>query len=271
MKSLFNFLYRYRVATVFLTLQVLCFLMIVSTNRFYSASFFNTSNFVSGSVNQFSENSTNYFALDEINGQLARENALLREQLAKLNYEKTTEPVVASNFTAVAGKVINKTYLRSANFMTLALGTEQGVAIGMGVVGDNGVIGRVKSVSENFTTVVSVLNPGIMVSSQVKRTGTLCRAQWETNDPFRINIKDIPRHIPLFEGDTIVTSSYNGVFPPGVMVGVIDQLELPKESPFYEATARLSVDFSSISYAHVIVNEAISEKDSLETIMLEEL
>ncbi len=271
MNSLFNFLFRYRVASVFLVLQVLCFLMIVSTNRFYSASFFNTSNFLSGSLNQFTQNRTNYFALDEINDQLARENALLRQQLAKLSYEKTIEPLVRSEYQVIPGKVINKTYLRSANFLTLALGEEQGVKNGMGVVSELGVVGRVKSVSRNFTTVVSLLNPGVMVSSQVKRTGTLCRSQWETNDPLRINVKDIPRHIPLFEGDTIVTSSYNGVFPPGVLVGVIDGLTLTQESPFYQATAKLSVDFSSINYAHVIINETIAEKDSLETIITEEL
>ena len=271
MNSLFNFLYRYRVAAVFLVLQVLCLLMIVSTNRFYSASFFNTSNVLSGSLNQFSQNSTNYFQLEEINEQLVMENARLRQQLAETNYEKTLQPLVASNYEVVPGKVINKTYLRSANFLTLALGKEQGVEIGMGVVGEKGVVGRVKSVSKNFTTVVSILNPRVMISSQVKRTGTLCRVQWETHDPLTINVKDVPKHIPLYEGDTIETSSYNGVFPPGVLVGVIDKLELTQESPFYKATAKLSVDFSSLSYAHVIVNEAITEKDSIEAIIQEEL
>lgn len=271
MNSLFNFLIKYRVATVFFLLQVLCLLMIVSTNRFYSASFFNTSNFLSGSVNQFSENSANYFQLDDINEQLAQENAQLRLLLAELNYEKTIPPIVASNFEVVPGKVINKTYKRSANFLTLALGTNEGVKEGMGVVGEQGVVGRVKSVSKNFTTVVSILNPKVMISSQVKRTGTLCRVQWETNDPLTINVKDIPRHIPILEGDTIETSSYNGVFPPGVLVGVIENLELTQESPFYNATARLSVDFSSLNYAHVIINQTIAEKDSVEAIILEEL
>lgn len=245
--------------------------MIVSTNRFYSASFFNTSNFLSGSFNQFSQNSTNYFELDRINDQLARENAELRRQLAELNYEKTMQPIIASNFDVVPGKVINKTYTRSANFLTLALGKAQGIEQGMGVVGENGVVGRVKSVSKNFSTVISILNPAVMISSQVKRTGTLCRIQWETNDPLTINVKDIPRHIPLYEGDTIETSSYNGVFPPGVLVGVIDKLELTQESPFYKARAKLSVDFSSLNYAHVIINQTIAEKDSIETILLEEL
>ena len=96
MNSLLNFLIKYRVAAVFFLLQVLCLLMIVSTNRFYSASFFNTSNFLSGSMNQFSENSTNYFQLDDINDQLAQENAQLRRLLADLNYEKTIPPMVAS-------------------------------------------------------------------------------------------------------------------------------------------------------------------------------
>ena len=271
MNSIFNFIYQYRVTALFLFLQALCILMIVSSNRFYNATFFNSSNRISGSVNQFTQNSADFLELDEINARLAEENAFLRKQLAALNYEKIEKSAEQSDFEVIHAKVINKTYLRSANFLTLSLGTADSVKSGMGVIGSNGIVGRVRSVSKHFSTVISVLHPSVMVSSQVKRTGTLCRVQWETNDPLRINIKDVPRHIPLFEGDTIVTSSYNGVFPPGVLIGVIDELDLPRESPFYQATARLSEDFSSLSFAYVIKNNTLIEKDSVEAVLLEEL
>lgn len=271
MNSLINFIYKYRVIAVFIVLQALCIWMIVSTNRFYNAAFFNSSNRISGSVNQVTQNSADYFELDEINQNLARENADLRRQLAALNYEKVELNRTRAEFEVIPGKVVNKTYLRSANFVTVALGADDGVKPGMGVVGNQGIVGRVKSVSRNFTTIISLLHPGVMVSSQVKRTGTLCRSQWETDDPLRINIKDIPRHIPLVKGDTIVTSSFNGVFPPGVIVGVIDEIELPDESPFYLATARLSVDFSSLNYVYIIQNDILKEKDSLEAVLKEEL
>ena len=271
MNSLINFIYRYRAAAVFIFLQALCIWMIVSTNRFYNAAFFNSSNRLSGSVNQMTQNSSDYFQLDEINQDLAQENAELRRQLAILNYDKVALNRERSQFDVIPGKVINKTYLRSANFLTIALGTSDGVAPGMGVVGNNGIVGRVKSVSNHYTTVISVLHPSVMVSSQLKRTGTLCRAQWETDDPFTINIKDIPRHIPLTLGDTIITSSYNGVFPPNILIGVIDKWELPDESPFYQVSARLSVDFSSLSYAYIIQNNGLNEKDSVETVLEEAL
>ena len=271
MKKLLNFLFTYRTLALFIFLQSICLWLIVSRDRFYNASFFNSSNALSGSLNHSVTNTTDYFSLRQINDQLSEENALLRQQLANTLYHQLHTDSFPGTFKVIPGKIVNKTFQKSANYLTLNLGQRDGITKEMGVITEKAVVGKVQAVSNHYATVVSILNPGVMISSQVKRTGTLCTAQWDTNDPFRTSVKYIPRHVLLLKGDTIQTSGYNAIFPPGIMVGVVDSVYLSKEAPFYYATVDLSVDFSSLSYAYAVINETKSEKDSLESILIEEL
>lgn len=273
MKDLLDFIYDNRILGFFLLLQIICIWLITSSNRFYNAAYFNTSNAISGSISSFSENSANYFDLREKNKRLANENAQLRELIAQSNFGRISheEELDNAEFKAVSGKIINKTFRRSVNFLTLAAGAKDGIAPGMGVVTGNGIVGRVQSVSEDFCTVTSILHPSVMVSSEVKKNNVLCTSQWEVMDYQRINIKYIPRHTDLIKGDTIVTSGYNSVFPTDIMVGIVDSVYLSNESPFYWATAKLSVDFATLDYAYVLFNDAHEEIIELEKTTVEEL
>jgi len=271
MGKLLDFLYRNRITVYFLALQVICVILIFSFNSYYSSSFFNTSNAVSGSILSLSENSSDYTDLRTINKRLAEENAYLRKQLAEAIRNKSNIDLKKASYEVATGKIVNKTFRLSRNFLTLNIGENDGVNVGMGVVGDKGVVGRVHSVSKNYSTVASILNVSTLISSQVKRTGTLCTAQWLDKDFTTTSIRYIPRHTSLIVGDTIITSGYNSVYPPGVIIGVVKEVELKDESPFYEATAALTIDFPSLEYAYVIKNGSKTEIDSLELITVEQL
>ncbi len=263
MRRILDFLYKYRVAAYFLFLESLCIILLLSTNSFYGASFFNSSNALSGSVQTLGNNSADYFRLKNINEDLAIENAWLREQLANTIASQLPTNNKRSDFAVIPARVVNNTYRRTTNYLTIATGKSQGIKANMGVLSGNGIIGRVLSCSERFCTVASILNPSTLTSVEIKRTGTLCTAQWQNLDFRKISIRYIPRHIDVFKGDTIVTSGYNTIYPPGVMVGIVDSVTLTPESPFYFVEAELSTDFSSIDYAYIVNNERREEIDSL--------
>ncbi|MBV6648051.1 MAG: rod shape-determining protein MreC [Cyclobacteriaceae bacterium] len=264
MRNLLEFLHRYRIFGFFLLLEGLAWWLITSYNSYYNAYFFNSSNRLAASISQATNNSVDYFELKEENTSLARENALLRQQIANLNALKINSDTSFSAFQVLPARVINSTHRRSANFLTLALGADQGVQPEMGVVGKNGVVGVVRSVSKNFATVTSLLHRDLMVSSQLKNTKTLCTVQWNSLSPIRSEVKFIPRHIPIAVGDTVETSGFNAVFPAGLVIGTLDDVDLPEESPFYSASISLATDFTSFDFVYVIRNKQRSERDSLE-------
>lgn len=248
-------------------LEVFCFWLYFRYNRYYNAYFFNSSNRLAGNIQSFASNSGEYFELTEINAELARENAVLRQMLSNQNLEEIpADTALKAQFRIMPAEVINNTVSRSSNYLTLNKGAEDGIKPEMGVISGNGVVGQIKSVSARFSTVISLLHQKMLVSGQMKSSGTLCTVQWDALNPKEAELKYIPRHINLSVGDSIITSGYNAIFPEDILIGVVSEWTLPKESAFYNAKIRLSVDFQSLEYVYVVENTIKQEKDSLEAL-----
>lgn len=264
MQNLLNFLYRFRIFGFFLVLEGFCFWLIVSYNQRQNASFLNSSNAFIATINTISANTSNYINLRSINEQLLAENEELKAQISQHSIDPIVRDTLSNRYRFISSKVINNTYQRSLNYFTLDIGSEEGIQPGMGVIGNKGVVGRVKSVSPNFSTVTSLLHRKLLVSSTLKSTKTLCTVQWDGISPYNAEIRYIPRHINLTKGDSVITSGFNSVFPPDILIGTVSEINLNIEDAFYKAKINLAMDFTSLSYAYVIISELKAEKDSLE-------
>ena len=164
----------------------------------------------------------------------------------------------------IPAKVINNEFQKLENYLTIDVGSLSQIESGMAVISREGVVGIIKSVSRHFSTVTSILNRKLMISSQLNKTNTLCTVQWNLEGPSIADLKFIPRHISVNIGDTVSTSGYNAVFPSEVMLGTIMSFQLPDESPFYLAKIKLFSDLSSIDAVYVIRNPLKNEIDSLQ-------
>lgn len=215
-------------------------------------------------VNKFINNSNDYFALASINKRLADENRVLREQITDLNLKVRGVDSVDYQYVFQTARVINSTFRRSMNYLTLNVGSQSGVKPGMGVITGRGAVGQVKSVSNHFCTVTSLLHRNLLISATVGKTKSLCTIQWDGVSPREAELKYLPRHVKLEVGDTVVTSGYNAVFPPGIMIGTVSEFSLEREDVFYQAKIRLSVDFSAVDYVFLVDNKLKQEQDSLE-------
>ncbi|MEQ9466955.1 MAG: rod shape-determining protein MreC [Ekhidna sp.] len=264
MQRLLDFLYQQREIAVFIGLEILSAWLLINFNNRYNASFLNSSNEAAASLTQTSNNVSDYFQLTEINQQLMLENSQLQEELRMLRTEKYSFLDTVDQYQVIGARVINNTFDRSTNFVTISAGRKDSVEVGMGVISSFGVVGQVKSVTNNFATIYSLLHPKLLISSKVKRTETKCTVQWDQESYDRASLKYIPRHIKLKAGDSIVTSGYNSVFPENVLVGIVDELNLEDHMTFYEAKVKLATDFTSLYQVFVIKDLYKPEKDSLE-------
>jgi len=79
----------------------------------------------------------------------------------------------------------------------------------------------------------------------------------------------IPRHVKPTVGDTVMTSGYNAIFPEGIMIGTISEVNLSDEALFYDLSIRLSQDFRKLSFLTVIKSTLKHEQDSLENAVQE--
>jgi len=270
MDRLLNFLFQYRAFFTFLFVELFCAWLIVQNNQYQSTRYFNTANGMAANIIKFSQGVREYLSLQKINTELAEENALLRTQLErKIQTLQAIEvqPLdssVVKRFDYVSARVINNSTLLFKNYITVDKGRLDGIEPGMAAISSHGAIGKVKSVSDHFAVLISLLNTDEQLSSAIKRTGYFGTARWEGTSPRLIDLHYIPRHVDPTVGDTIVTSGYNAIFPPNILVGTIASVSLGEEAPFYEIKVELAQDFAKLAFVEIIKSNLKSEKDSLE-------
>ena len=81
MRSLFRFLLRNYFLMMFLALEAISLVLIVSLNNYQRVNFFNSSNDLTGAIYEKYSSFDDYFTLSRVNARLAAENASLRKQL----------------------------------------------------------------------------------------------------------------------------------------------------------------------------------------------
>jgi rod shape-determining protein MreC len=264
MDRLLNFVFQNRAFFTFSLLVLFCSWLIVENNQYQSTRYFNSSNRLAASIISFSQGVREYFSLRRINADLAEENAKLRSDLQRYAAVDSTYTDTVRRFDFVSAQVINNSVMMFKNYITVNKGSKDGVRPGMAVISSKGAIGKVKSVSDHYSVLISMLNVDDQVSSTLKRTGHFGTAQWDGTDPRLINLNYIPRHVVPQVGDTVVTSGYNAVFPPDVLVGIVKSVNLREEAPFWEVKVELAQDFGRLAFVEIVRSYLKAEKDSLE-------
>lgn len=288
MNNLLTFLFRYRGILVFALLEVLSLYLLIRNSSYQQAAFYNSANAYTGQVLDWRASIYDYFHLTEINRGLAAENAALRQQLYKPDLAGRQPDSLAPvaplrparrdsvllglrqlpshdpDYPLIPARVVNNSLRRVDNYLTLNVGTHEGVKPGMGVLAAAGVVGRVKVVSEHYATVTSVLHSKTTISAKIRRDGTFGSIKWLGEDPTTALLDYIPRQNKLLRGDTVVTSGYNALFPEGVMIGTIDSFVKEPDKNFWTVRVHLAVNFSSLTYVYVVRSRTKAERDTVE-------
>jgi rod shape-determining protein MreC len=270
MDRLLNFLFQYRAFFTFLFLEIFCAWLVVQNNQYQSTRFFNSSNRFAANIIGVTQGIREYLSLQQINVELAEENARLRTLLEQKTQTLSTikvEPLdsaVINRFDYVSARVINNSTQLFKNYITVNKGRLDGIEPGMAAISPSGAVGKVKSVSDHYAVLISILNTDEQLSSSIKRTGHFGTIQWEGVNPRLADLRYIPRHVNPQVGDTIVTSGYNAVFPENILVGRIASVTLSEEAPFHEIKVELAQDFAKLAFVTIIRSRLKSEKDSLE-------
>ena len=271
MERLFLFIYQYRAFFTFVVLEVFCYWLIIQNNQYQGAKFFNSSNTIVASINNFSQSIRDYFLLSDVNRTLAEENAMLRKEVEHQKQQITnnyqisySDSVLSNRFEFISAKVVNNQVDRFKNFITINKGEVDGVMPGMAVISPLGAVGKVKKVSEHYSVVTSILHIDYLISGVLKESNHFGTVQWNGKDPNFTKFNFIPRHVKPAVGDTVVTSGFNAIFPEGIMIGTISEVELSPEALTYDLTLVLSQDFRKLSYVSVVKSNLKAEQDKLE-------
>ncbi|WP_372775846.1 rod shape-determining protein MreC [Mangrovibacterium sp.] len=274
MRGLLRFLARNYFFLLFLLLEGLSIGLIVNYNNFQRVTFFNSSNSLTASIYKQFNSVTSFFYLQQSNAELAAENSRLRTRLELLKQSfipidsvqiiQDTLPAQARQFDFIASKVVNNSFIKQYNYVTINKGTADGIKTDMGIIGPSGVVGIVTSVSEHYATGPTILNKRWKVSSKIKNSNYYGSLAWDGLDPEYATLNEIPFHVQMNVGDTIVTSGFSDVFPEGIPVGIIEKFDHASGRNFFDISVRLLTNFANLSYVEIVKNNHLEELNDLQ-------
>ena len=279
MRSLLKLIKKYQLFLIFLILQVVSFFLIFSYNSFQKSTILSTTNGMVGAAAKKSAEISNFFSLKEINEQLVAENNRLREN-SKLSFEKVNDEFALiddslwrKQYRFFYADVVQATIYNKNNFITLdkGFGTNNDIKVGMGVISDNSVVGKVIKCTKNYSLVMPIIHSQFQLNVISQRTGNSGLLKWTEENDFRYaNVMNITKDTPLKVGDVFVTRTGSNKFPGGIEIGVIEEITSDEGDNFHTIRLLLKTDFSKLKKATLVYNLFKDELDELEEAMDED-
>ena len=266
MYNLRRFILKHHFVILFIVLEVISILLLANSQRFHRNRMVNTTNDVVGKIYEWGSEIGNYFRLNSANEQLAEENAMLRKQLSVVH--DTTScfyDTIGSDtlYEYIPAQVVNNSTNQANNYIIINKGRRDGIERDMSVISSEGIVGVVTDVSRNYASVMSLLHSKSVVGVRFKNNQEIARLVWETNNYHFGMVEDIPTHILLQKGDTILTSSNSNIFPEDLMVGTVEEFYPTAVDALNKAKIRYATDFSTLRHVYIINDLHKPERDSL--------
>jgi rod shape-determining protein MreC len=160
---------------------------------------------------------------------------------------------------SITASVIGNSASTWFNSVLLDKGTSHGVNKGMGVVSLMGVVGQVVSATSKNAKVLLITDPhsGVDVLTQQSRARGIVTGSLETG-PI---MKYVKRSEDLQEGERLVTSGLDGIFPKGLLVGTISKVQKKSFGLFQYVEINLAVDPSRIEEVLVVRGQPAQAQD----------
>jgi len=155
--------------------------------------------------------------------------------------------------SSVAARVIGRNPSNWNAVMIIDKGAQDGIKLGMPVVSDLGVVGKVTEVSPDSSKVILLTDPQFSVAALVQgpREGGLVTGTLQ--GVLRMRYIDEDARIQI--GDKVITSKWSTSFPEGLLIGEIIRLENNPRSPNIQCLIRPAVSLSQVEEVLVILTE----------------
>jgi rod shape-determining protein MreC len=180
--------------------------------------------------------------------EVERENQRLRELLAFAE----TRPGIEFRGGQILARPIGYDSNNFLNFIMLDLGRRHGIQVGMPVVNDQGLVGRISEVNESTSKVLLITDPSSTVNTILQSsrlTGII------TGRPGSDPVMGFVRQgSEIAVGEIVLTSGMGGNFPKGIPVGQVTEVRQRDFEVVQEAVVRPTVDFDRLEVVMVITN-----------------
>jgi len=268
MQQILFFFIRNKNFLLFVLLFSVAVFLTIQSHSFHKNKIVNSSNYFTGNIYSIKNNITGYFNLRKENNLLVEENARLRKHLEAYKGIAFSQNIDTSSlnykYKFVSAKVINNSFSRTKNKLTLNKGKQDSLMTDMGVITSKGIVGIIDNVSKKYATAQSILNTNSQINAKLKNSKHFGSLVWNTKDPNTIQLIDIPRLAPVTIGDTIITGGRSTIFPEGILIGTVLNFSQTEDKNSLLLNIQLFNDMTNLEHVFIIKNNDAIEIQQLE-------
>ncbi|MDF1541647.1 MAG: rod shape-determining protein MreC [Anaerosomatales bacterium] len=194
---------------------------------------------------------------------LRAQNEEMRARLAALEearqenerLRELVEFVETRELEAVGARVIGKPATLWEGVITIDRGTAGGVEPGMPVLAAQGLIGQIVEVAQHSSRVRLITDQRSGVSAMLQST----RAEGIVNGSIEgdITLDFVSRESTVTVGEAVLTSGMGGVYPKGLLIGEVADVQLNEADLFPRIRLRPTADLAGLEEVVVLVGAPI--------------
>ena len=266
MTSIFSLAQRYVHILLFIVLEFISLYLVVNYNSSQRIIITNSGNQLTGFIKSYTTRISGLVSLEKENERLSTENAALIREVIELTDQLQMEKSSAErsfDYDVTPAKVLSQSLHSQRNTILLNKGLADSISTDLGVVSYDGLVGKVTQVSENYCKVMSLLNIDTKISATLAGNQHFGTVSWTGGSINELILEGIPNHAAVNRGDTVVTNGFSTIFPPGILVGIVQSWDLEKSGEFYKIKLSPMSTFNTLNNVFIVNNLSSTEIHSL--------
>ncbi len=163
---------------------------------------------------------------------------------------------VYTDLTFISGRVITRSFDTWNKFVTVNVGSSDGVEEGDAVMSSSGLVGKIITVDNNSATVALMTSNSeftkvsVSIHTDGKTVNGIVHSYDFEKDGFNIQLMKSEKSVA--KGQKIVTSGLGGNYPKGLYLGEVSTIETVATGIGLDIFVKSSVDFQALDYIKVV-------------------
>jgi rod shape-determining protein MreC len=198
---------------------------------------------------------------------LEQENSNLRQQLLEVSIEnqRIQESMLENirlrrllkfkeenKINAVAANVIGFGQEQTIRSLILDVGTNEGINKNMVVVTEKGLVGKILQAEPEQSQAQILMDRNALVSVRLQKSRETGVVGWSGN--LWLDLNYIPKDIVVEVGELVITSGLSQIYPEGIKVGVVGEVEENKYELFKKIKVKPAVEFNKLEEVFVLTS-----------------
>jgi rod shape-determining protein MreC len=204
--------------------------------------------------------------MEDENRRLKKENASLTQDIAYyregylegIRLQKLLALKEKINYPTIVARVISRDQTSIIKTILIDKGTSHGMKVDLPVIADQGVVGRIVEASPHVSKILLLIDVNSNIDSMVQESRIQGILQGASSRG--CSLKYIAKTETVSPGNIVISSGLSGVFPKGLLIGAVTNVDKTDSGLFQKIEVVPFVDFARIEEVMIIKSDTVEKK-----------